>query len=187
MQQVSRRGLLQASLFCAAVSIVAAPGDLAFEAFTPTIDPDWETKSRLTRFISNKYKQPAEVVARIVNSAFQNAVSASLSPLLILAVVAKESRFIPEAVSFYGAEGLMQVVPRMHPEAVAKIEHPDGLFHPESNIKAGTSILKDYLKRANGDLKQALRKYSGGARRYSERVTNYWEQFTDIAYPAKHA
>lgn len=186
-QQVTRRGLLQASLCCAVLAAVSTPIELGRSSLVqPLLDPNWRVKLRLTQHISSTFKCSFDLAKRIVDSAYTQATLTGLSPFLILAVVAKESSFSPQARSSYGAVGLMQVVPRMHADAVARITHPEGLEHPESNIATGTSILKRYLVRAKGNLTKALSKYSGGAKRYPERVTRYQLEFTAAAYAEAH-
>lgn len=57
---------------------------------------------------------------------------------------------------------------------VLKANHPEiyerrDLFNPRKNILAGAWVLKHYLDRS-ADLKQALRRYSGGAAWYPDKV-----------------
>jgi soluble lytic murein transglycosylase-like protein len=183
MSQVTRRGLVQASLSCALLAAATAPLTLAPATVPWKPDPDGPVKMRLTSYIAQTYHQPFELVHRIVEAAFSRAPKEKISPLLVLAIVAKESSFSPTAKSWYGAVGLMQVVPRMHEELVSRIDHPDGLEHPEANIDTGTVILGGYIRSKGGDLHAALRKYSGGARQYGRRVVAYWSEFSKVAYP----
>jgi hypothetical protein len=86
-----------------------------------------------------------------------------LDPLLIIAVMAVESRFNPIAESVMGAKGLMQVIPKYH---VDKFRQFGGekyaVFDPETNILVGTRILKDYLSQT-GSLDGALQRYVGAS------------------------
>lgn len=183
MTQVTRRGLFQASLCCAVLAASNLPLDLGTEPeVPPAVDPDFQAKHFLTQYISRTFSTSGNLAQRIVESAFGNAALTHLSPLLVLAVVAKESSFSPAARSSYGAVGLMQVVPRIHALAVARLRHPDGLWHPESNIETGTVILEGYVSHSHGNVRQALKRYSGGARQYPERVMSYWSQFAAVAY-----
>src|SRR5215210_1990913 len=72
-----------------------------------------------------------------------------LDPMLVKAVVWRESRFQPRKVGSNGERGLMQVTEIAAADWVAaeKIETfvPTDLFDPETNLKAGTW----YLKRAH--------------------------------------
>jgi membrane-bound lytic murein transglycosylase F len=59
---------------------------------------------------------------------------------LVLAVMKQESNFRPDAVSYRGAVGLMQMMPRTGEEVGLRLGFSD-LFHPTSNIKGGTYYL----------------------------------------------
>jgi soluble lytic murein transglycosylase-like protein len=81
-----------------------------------------------------------------------------LDPALVLAVVAVESGFRPDAVSPKGAQGLMQLMP--HTAAALGVQ--DAL-DPEQNLDAGVRHLESLLKLYGGDLKRALAAYNAGA------------------------
>lgn len=66
---------------------------------------------------------------------------AGLDWKLVVAVIAQESRFDPDAVSHKGAVGLMQVVPRF-----SEIESDTLLFDAETNIREGVRILRQNLR-----------------------------------------
>jgi len=76
---------------------------------------------------------------------------------LVKSVVQNESSYNHRAVSKKGALGLMQLMPSVIKERGVK--NP---FNPEENINAGTSLLKDLLKKYNGDYKLALAAYNSG-------------------------
>ena len=61
---------------------------------------------------------------------------------LVIAVMAQESAFDPEAVSLAGALGLMQIIPRF-----SSIEDEKDLYDPEINIREGVRYLKKHLNR----------------------------------------
>jgi soluble lytic murein transglycosylase-like protein len=75
-------------------------------------------------------------------------------------VTAIESRFNPVAEGSMGAMGLMQVIPRFHPEKLAGHGGEQALLDPEINIQVGTRILREYLGRFR-ELEPALQKYAG--------------------------
>ncbi|NOZ10230.1 MAG: lytic transglycosylase domain-containing protein [Gammaproteobacteria bacterium] len=92
-----------------------------------------------------------------------------LQPELVLSVIQVESAFDRFAISSYGARGLMQVMPFWKKE----IGHPrDNLFHPQTNLRYGCTILKYYLDREKGDLTRALARYNGSVKtnKYPRRV-----------------
>jgi soluble lytic murein transglycosylase-like protein len=136
-------------------------------------------RSALAQHISKLYRRPASQAHRIVDAAYRVGGQRGVPPTLLLAIVAQESSFNPQARSSYGAQGLMQVVPRFHPEKVQGIAHPEGLNHPESNIEVGALVLKDYWKRS-GNLSAALARYSGGANQYAQKVFRHWAQFERV-------
>jgi soluble lytic murein transglycosylase-like protein len=96
-----------------------------------------------------------------------------LDPLLIVAVIAVESRFNPFSESVMGAQGLMQVMPRFHQDKL-----PDGadelsFFDPVLNVRIGARILKESIRR-NGGVVPGLQQFAGAAddaeQRYSAKV-----------------
>ena len=80
-----------------------------------------------------------------------------LDPALVLAVVAVESGFRPEAVSAKGAQGLMQLMPRT--AASLGVQDP---LDPEQNLDAGVRHLEALIKLYAGDLRRALAAYNAG-------------------------
>ena len=88
---------------------------------------------------------------------------AKLAPELVLAVIEVESYFDRYAVSVAGAQGLMQVMPFW----LKEIGKPDdNLFHVETNLRMGCTILKFYLDKERGNLINALGRYNGSLGRY---------------------
>jgi len=90
----------------------------------------------------------------------------SLDPMLVLAVIKVESEFRSEAVSIYGARGLMQLLPTvahvLAEEAdLEEWEGPESLHNPVTNVKLGAFYL-GYLQERFGDLKVALTAYNQG-------------------------
>ena len=78
-------------------------------------------------------------------------------PDLVLAIMAEESRFDPNAVSPVGALGLMQVMPQW--EKVLGIS--GNLKDPEVSIKSGLEILGFYIEMYK-DIEMALTAYNRG-------------------------
>lgn len=143
-------------------------------------------KGALARFISAEYKTSTTLAARIVNAAYDAASRYSISPSLVLAIISRESTFNPRATSGYGAQGLMQVVPRFHMEKLQEVRATTAeasLFHPETNIAVGTRILAEYME-AESSLPRALVKYSGKAYRYFEKVMREHDAFERVRLEA---
>jgi soluble lytic murein transglycosylase-like protein len=80
-----------------------------------------------------------------------------LDPELVLAVVAVESGFQPQAVSRKGAQGLMQLMP-----ATAKELGVKDALDPAENLDGGSRYLKDLIALYGGDVKKALAAYNAG-------------------------
>jgi soluble lytic murein transglycosylase-like protein len=125
-------------------------------------------KQAQTKYLAQKWRQPTKTVRKYVNLAWAEADKRDgLEPELLIAVMQKESSLRPKVQSRYGAQGLMQVVPRWHRE---KLRPSESLFDPEVNIRVGADVLHEYLELAKGSLSEALRKYSGNARGYANTV-----------------
>jgi len=118
--------------------------------------------------LRNLVKDEAER-AEILHHVFCEARRLDLPPGLILAVIDVESRFDRWAVSSAGAVGLMQVMP-FWPNQLGMSNRE--LVRIPQNIRMGSTILKFYLERENGDYTRALARYNGsvGRRTYSDLV-----------------
>lgn len=106
---------------------------------------------------------------RLLIRVHQEATRAELSPELVLAVIEVESNFDRYAVSVAGALGLMQIMP-FWKEEIGRPE--DNLLHLDTNLRYGCTILKFYLDKEDGDLRDALGRYNGslGRRKYPNKV-----------------
>lgn len=124
-------------------------------------------------YLSRRYRVAPPAVADIVAAARASAAQYRLDPLLILAVTGIESRYNPLAHSSFGALGLMQIIPKYHPEKLSDYSGPLALLDPQVNVEVGARILREYLSRT-GDMTRALAMYGGdsGASeiRYSDKV-----------------
>ncbi len=92
---------------------------------------------------------------------------------LVTKIIHVESRGNPKAVSKKGAIGLMQVRWSVWKDELRKAgiaKHRDELLDPATNIRAGKFILVHYLRKHGGDVRKALRSYSGGAKGYYKKV-----------------
>jgi soluble lytic murein transglycosylase-like protein len=96
----------------------------------------------------------------LVSNAFEIGQGKNLDPLLILSVVAIESSLNPFAQSPMGAQGLMQVMTRLHAERF--VEHGGDLaaLDPIANMKVGSEILHELIRRG-GSIERGLQLYVG--------------------------
>jgi soluble lytic murein transglycosylase-like protein len=117
-------------------------------------------KQALTEYIARRYRVSEDAVSAYVATAYYAGSLHSVDPILVLAVMAIESRYNPVAESVMGAKGLMQVIPKFHPEKLSGHGGDQALLNPEVNILVGTQILREYYRRL-GDLESSLQMYAG--------------------------
>jgi len=127
----------------------------------------------IANYLSRRYKVAYDATEGLVGEAFDVGRHVGLDPLLILAVMAIESRFNPIAESVMGAKGLMQVIPKMHRDKLEEHGGEDAVFNPATNILVGARILKEYIRRT-GSLEAGLQQYAGAlsdtSGQYAEKV-----------------
>lgn len=113
----------------------------------------------LRNYIARKYKVASDATQVLVDTAYKEGVSHKIDPLLLLAVMAIESRYNPFAESPVGAQGLMQVMTRVHQEKFEKFGD-NAALDPVANIKVGSIILRDCIAR-RGSVNGGLSCYVG--------------------------
>jgi len=123
----------------------------------------------VTEFIARRYRVSEDATAGFVATAYRAGREHSIDPLLILAVMAIESRYNPVAESSMGAKGLMQIIPKYHPEKLLAHGGEQALLDPEVNIQVGARILREYMRR-HGETEAALQKYAGA---FDEPTSQY--------------
>jgi hypothetical protein len=119
-----------------------------------------EQQAKVTQWLSRKYRVAAEPLGALVAEAYQIGERTRLDPTLLLAVMAIESRFNPFAQSPVGAQGLMQVLTRVHTDKYEDFGGELAAFDPLSNLRVGARVLHDAVKRS-GSLEGGLRLYVG--------------------------
>jgi soluble lytic murein transglycosylase-like protein len=123
-------------------------------------NPIEREQQAVAEFIAKRYRIADAAAAHFVSVAYRAADQHRLDALLILAVMAIESRYNPVAESVMGAKGLMQVIPKYHPEKLFEHGGDHALLDPEVNIMVGAQILREYQRRF-GDTETALQMYAG--------------------------
>ena len=113
-------------------------------------------------WLSKKYHVAAEPVSALVAEAYELGRRVKLDPTLILAVMAIESGFNPFAQSAVGAQGLMQVMTRVHTEKYDVFGGKLAAFDPLTNLRVGVKVLQECISRA-GSVEGGLRYYVGAA------------------------
>ncbi len=117
---------------------------------------------RVANYLARRYHVAQEPMRHLVRVAFQTGREVGLDPLLLLAVMAIESRFNPFAESGWGAQGLMQVLSRVHGDKLSYFGGSRAALEPFANIKVGAIVLRDCIVRS-GSLTKGLRHYVGAA------------------------
>jgi hypothetical protein len=128
--------------------------------YGPNVDADNPQHRTLAVYLSRRYKVALDATEQLVGAAHEAGSRLGMDPLLILAVMAVESRFNPIAESVMGAKGLMQVIPKFHQDKLDEHGGEDAVFDPMTNILVGTRILKDAMRRGGG-LMPGLQLYAG--------------------------
>lgn len=118
-------------------------------------------------YINRAYRVPMAEARQYTQWAIEIGGAQDIDPLLILAVVGTESSFKPAAKSRVGAEGLMQVMTKVHHDKFAAFGGPAAALEAYPNMVVGTSILAGLVKRT-GSVAKGLKWYSGAARHKSD-------------------
>lgn len=195
--------IVLASALMAAVTAAAAPVLQAWtseppakaDTFVAALPPNPVTLTRartgldeltpaaetLAGVVARRYRIARESAREMVRAAYREGRRNDVDPLLILAVVAIESRFNPIAESEQGAVGLMQIVPRFHMDKVAA-NGAAAILLPHANIAVGTRILKESIRRGGSEA-AGLQLYNGAAddetRAYAHRVLSERRRLED--------
>ncbi len=115
----------------------------------------------LATSLAKRYRISTDATKGLVATAYREGDRIGIDPLLIIAVIAVESRFNPIAESDMGAQGLMQVIPRFHKEHLESAA-TDSVLDPHANIRLGARVLKDYIK-SGGTEVAGLQRYNGSS------------------------
>ena len=153
----------------------------AIQNSAPPVPEFGSTEARLTylRWLGDmserlKKKMPDWPTRKeFLQTVWYEARRAGLDVSLVLGLIQVESNFRKFAVSSAGARGYMQVMP-FWAKLISGAD-PSILFHMQTNLRFGCSILRYYLRdRENGDLFLALGRYNGsrGQPQYPRAVFN---------------
>ncbi|MDE2079791.1 MAG: transglycosylase SLT domain-containing protein [Burkholderiales bacterium] len=119
-------------------------------------------QATLANWIARRYRVAPEPIGALVREAWSVGQRAHLDPTLILAIMAIESSFNPFAQSTVGAQGLMQVLTRVHDDKYEAFGGARAAFDPISNLRVGVQVLHDCIVQA-GSVQEGLRYYVGAA------------------------
>ena len=122
-----------------------------------------KTQAAVAYWLSKKYRVAVEPLSVLVSEAFELGKTTKLDPTLILAIMAVESSFNPFAQSQVGAQGLMQVMTRVHGEKYESAGGTLTAFDPITNLRVGVKVLQECIARA-GTVEGGLKHYVGAAK-----------------------
>ncbi|MDX3904751.1 MAG: lytic transglycosylase domain-containing protein [Pigmentiphaga sp.] len=155
------------------VAFLGSMGDGQVARKLPVVKVSAVQTESLGRYIARKYRVSNEATRMLISTAYGVGQEMGLDPLLLLAIIAIESSFNPFAESHVGAQGLMQVLTRVHSERFEPFGGDQAAWNPVANIRVGASILKEYIERG-GSLAAGLRMYVGvgpdGSSPYGDKV-----------------
>ncbi len=139
----------------------------------------------VTNWLSKRYRVAGDATNMFVTTAYHTARETKLDPLLILAVMAIESSLNPFAESPVGAQGLMQVMSKVHEDKFESLGGIKAALNPTANIKVGSMILREYVVQG-GSIEAGLKRYVGAAAfandgGYGYKVLAEYRRLQDVA------
>jgi soluble lytic murein transglycosylase-like protein len=164
-------------------AVEAAPAPLTAEE--KAMQGNKKQQQFVTSWLSKRYRVAGDAANMLVSTAYTTAHDIKLDPLLILAVMAIESGLNPFAESPVGAQGLMQVMSKIHHEKFQQMGGVQAALNPVANIRVGALILKDYVNRG-GSVEAGLKTYVGAAAfendsGYGSRVLAEYRRLKQVA------
>jgi soluble lytic murein transglycosylase-like protein len=163
----SERHLLKTTL----PELVAEPSAVTGGTAAPAVVEAMQEREQraLAEYIARRWRIAESAATTFVSAAYRAGKQHSVDPVLILSVMAIESRYNPVAESVVGAKGLMQIIPKYHLEKLLNHGGEEALLDPEVNIQVGAQILREYYRRL-GDQEAALQRYAGA---FDEPTSRY--------------
>lgn len=168
-------------------AVLAVPDLDASERATATDPADLPKQQAAVAFwLSKKYKVAPEPLSALVAEAYALGVKAKLDPTLILAIMAIESGFNPFAQSPVGAQGLMQVMTKIHSDKYEDFGGKLAAFDPITNLRVGVKVLQGCIAQA-GSIEGGLKYYVGAANLpddggYANKVVAEYARLYQVAY-----
>ncbi len=128
--------------------------------------------------LARRYRAPLnpEQLQTLADTIYQESQEAQVDPLLVAALISRESSFRPAAVSQAGAVGLMQLRPFVAKDVAARTDEiwsgPHTLREPKLNIRLGVRYYRELVDRFQGDERLALIAYNRGPSRLRVQIRN---------------
>lgn len=171
LESIGRTDLARLELVLAAKSRTAPEIDLAVASALASRGYVLESQAIAEKYIREHHRAPLAFWQLSYPKPFADAVTAAgaefqVDPLLIWAVMREESRFDPDAASFAGARGLMQITPPTQSfisDQLKLATQPGDVYVPQTSIRMGAWYLHFLTGYFKGDLDLAIAAYNGGA------------------------
>ncbi|WP_428422553.1 transglycosylase SLT domain-containing protein [Methylibium sp.] len=160
--QTRQEARAEADTSLAGLAVALGERDAVTRATAADLSDLDRQQAAVASWLARRYRVAPEPVSRLVQEAWQVGQRAKLDPTLILAIMAIESSFNPFAQSSVGAQGLMQVMTRVHDDKYEAFGGNHAAFDPVTNLRVGVQVLKECISRA-GSLEAGLRYYVGAA------------------------
>ncbi len=146
---------------------------------------DARQQQSVTNWLSKRYRVANDATNMLVSAAYLTARDIKIDPLLILSVMAIESGLNPFAESPVGAQGLMQVMSKVHQDKFDDLGGVKAALNPVANIRVGSQILKEYVVRG-GSVEAGLKLYVGAAMSdtdggYGNKVIAEYKRLQEVA------
>jgi len=184
-----KEDLAEGQTDAAPASLASIAGDLAAPKVSTVEDTrllgNAKQQQSVTTWLSKRYHVSADATNMLVSEAYLTAKDIKLDPLLILSVMAIESGLNPFAESPVGAQGLMQVMSKVHQEKFDELGGLKAALNPVANIRVGAQILKEYVTRG-GSVEAGLKLYVGAAMSdsdggYGNKVLAEYHRLKDVS------
>lgn len=164
---------------------MAMPDAMATVSDEKNFIGDQRQQQWVTNWLAKRYRVASDASNMLVSAAYLTAKEVKIDPLLILSVMAIESGLNPFAESPVGAQGLMQVMSKIHRDKFEEMGGVKAALNPVANIRVGALILKDYVTRG-GSLEAGLKLYVGAGNfetdgGYGARVIAEYRRLKDVA------
>ena len=171
LETLGRDDLAHLELLLAARFRRAVAADLTIAQALATREYIVEAQAVAEQIISSHSRAPRAVWELSYPTPYSHTIQAAatrydLDPLLLWAIMRQESRYDPNAVSYAGARGLMQVMPATQSWVAGELGRslaPGDAFLPEDNVEMAAWLLRFLLDYYDDDLELALAAYNGGA------------------------
>jgi soluble lytic murein transglycosylase-like protein len=145
------------------------PGDA-----TPSTQPDSSVAAIEEYLATRNTGLVRDEIGLLARTLVTEARRHGLDLALVMAVMHVESRFHNFAISPAGAIGLMQILPSTGEELAHRVgipwQGPQTLLDPATNVRLGTTYLRELSDRYRGDLRAALAAYNWGPGHVDRRI-----------------